>query len=277
MALRFSQRIGKKPVKVNIQIDSMDNDLKVGLWNILYKYILGKYDSSGFLDMQLVESVWTEFLRREVQEFIGVYPPEITRIIKNAIYEGDYLEIYDLIDYISQVDNSVFKMKNFFICGCEIVLERELSGYRFINGLLTPIIDELEIQSITNAIDSTDDLNISGAKVHLRSALELLSDRIKPDHRNSIKESISAVESVCQFLTGDENASLGKALSTLNGKKTMHTSLLDGYKKIYGYTGNADGIRHGMLDESNLTLTDSTYMLVSCSAFINYLIQKSSS
>lgn len=49
-------------------------------------------------------------------------------------------------------------------------------------------------------------------KTHLRRALELLSDRENPDYRNSIKEPISAVESLSKVIAEKSNASLSKAL-----------------------------------------------------------------
>ena len=44
-----------------------------------------------------------------------------------------------------------------------------------------------------------------------------------------------------------------------------------GFLKIYGYTSDKEGIRHAMLDESNLTGADARYFLVSCTSFVNYL------
>ena len=41
--------------------------------------------------------------------------------------------------------------------------------------------------------------------------------------------------------------------------------------QLYGYTSDADGIRHALLDESDLDFEDAKFMLVSCSAFTNYL------
>ena len=37
---------------------------------------------------------------------------------------------------------------------------------------------------------------------------------------------------------------------------------------------DADGIRHAMLEESNLSYIDAKFMLVACTNFINYLIEK---
>jgi len=43
---------------------------------------------------------------------------------------------------------------------------------------------------------------------------------------------------------------------------------------IYGYTNDEGGIRHSMLDEAKVDFEDSKFMLVACSAFVNYLIMK---
>jgi hypothetical protein len=45
--------------------------------------------------------------------------------------------------------------------------------------------------------------------------LDLFEGRKATDFRNSIKESISAVEAMCQILTGDDKATLGQALKKL--------------------------------------------------------------
>ena len=114
-----------------------------------------------------------------------------------------------------------------------------------------------------------------GVRAHLRRALELLSDLRAPDYRNSIKESISAVESIAQTITGDEKATLGQALTVLERKHGLHPALKEGFKKIYHYTSDADGIRHAMLDEPTLDVTDAKFFLLSCTSFINYLKSRS--
>lgn len=46
------------------------------------------------------------------------------------------------------------------------------------------------------------------------------------------------------------------------------------FSSLYGYTSDEDGIRHGGIDFKNAPAEDAKYMLVSCSAFVNYLIEK---
>ncbi len=49
---RFTERIGKKNPKVAIQIESMDKDLRNGLWNIFTSYVWNPMKS----DSQIYEN-----------------------------------------------------------------------------------------------------------------------------------------------------------------------------------------------------------------------------
>lgn len=159
---------------------------------------------------------------------------------------------------------------------CNTILERELSAYRFVGRKIIEITTEEEIAEVEQALEISSSLK--PVADHLDSALNLLADRKSPDYRNSIKESISAVEAISSLITGSTTASLGDALKQLEKKKTvdMHPALKESLNKLYGYTSDAEGIRHALLKESNLDFEDAKFMLVSCSAFVNYLKAKSS-
>jgi hypothetical protein len=98
-----------------------------------------------------------------------------------------------------------------------------------------------------------------------------LSSKVNPDYRNSIKESISAVEAMARVVTGDQKATLGDALKTLETRGALHPAMKEAFSKMYGYTSNAEGIRHALVSESNVTQADARYFLVVCSAFVNLL------
>jgi hypothetical protein len=119
-------------------------------------------------------------------------------------------------------------------------------------------------------------LNLDDAAVHthFREALRKLSDRQNPDYRNSIKESISAVESACKKLTGDQSADLNRALQKLEARKSFHPAFKQSLEKLYAWTGDASGIRHSIKDAPMPTKADAQYMLVACSAFVNYLFAR---
>jgi hypothetical protein len=151
------------------------------------------------------------------------------------------------------------------------VLEKELAGYRVIENVVTQITDEQEIETLTEALE---DNRFSGVTNHLKRALELLSNREHPDYRNSIKESISAVESMAKSIVKKPKADLEAALKVLEGSGKIHGALKAGFSNLYGYTSDEGGIRHAMLEEPDLSLSDAKFFLVSCSAFINYLKSK---
>jgi hypothetical protein len=96
----------------------------------------------------------------------------------------------------------------------------------------------------------------------------MLSDREAPDYRNSIKESISAVESACRLVTGNKVATLADALKKVSN---LHPALSRAFTQLYGFTSDASGIRHSLTDEPNITYADAKFMLVACAAFASYL------
>ncbi|HHW57999.1 MAG TPA: hypothetical protein GXX15_10125 [Clostridia bacterium] len=95
----------------------------------------------------------------------------------------------------------------------------------------------------------------------------MLTDRKKPDYRNSIKESISAVESLVKLISSDKKGDLNRAIRKLEEKIYIHPALKEAFIKLYGYTSDEGGIRHAMLESNNISFEDAKYMLVSCSAF----------
>lgn len=75
---------------------------------------------------------------------------------------------------------------------------------------------------------------------------------------------------MCQILTKNSKATLGDALKSLKDK--IHPAMKGAFEKLYGYTSDANGIRHANgLGEGDSTFEEAKYMLISCSAFVNYL------
>lgn len=272
---KFSERIGLNQPKSKIQLNSIDKDLRNSLWNILLLYLISPLRNKVYYSEStlsgLVDQIWFSYFKEPLDKI----PPRtqfISDELRNRFFDWDYLNVYDFLDFLSTKDEFINIQK--FCEDCNYVLELELSGYRFVNYELAPITNDSEIESIESAISSSEEKGFTGVRIHLKSALQKLSDRQNPDYRNSIKESISAVESICQQITGDNNAELGKALKKIKNHFPIHGALETGFIKLYGYTSNDDGIRHALLDEDNLKQEDALYMLVSCSAFINYLLTK---
>ena len=275
----FSQRHGYKPVKNVIQTESMDQDLRTGLWNALdisywhtgkpYELMSNSYNHelSALFDL-----LWLDYFKQRI-DTIPERPYEAERQIRDYSFSCRWSEVYDIVEFIASNYPRDYTNDE-FISYCNSILEREVSGYRFIGKAITPITNKGEIAEIEEALRVSRALK--PVAIHLNSALEKFSDRESPDYRNSIKESISAVEAISSQIAGKDKAELAEALKTLSGKIQLHTALRQGFIKLYGYTSDAEGIRHALLEEAKLDFEDAKFMLVACSAFINYLKVKAS-
>ncbi|HHG2223482.1 TPA: hypothetical protein Q4A38_05340, partial [Synechococcus sp. WH 5701] len=146
-------------------------------------------------------------------------------------------------------------------------LARENSAYRFVEGQIAEITSKAEIEAVEMAIEAAGPY--AGVSSHLTSALALMSDRTSPDYRNSIKESICAVESLAKQIAKKPSATLGVVLNELERTHALHPALKSAFSSLYGYTSNAQGIRHAPLDEPTLSKSDARFILVCCSALVN--------
>ena len=254
----------------------MDEGLRYGLWDAFHLCLWEKQEYSSFDQYFQHSNLWTLFQRywhgyfkRPLDNLPGTFR-EAHEVVRAYFFACDWNEAYDLIEFTA--DAAPEKLVDGFVQFCNHVLERELSAYRVIDRRIVEITSEQELTSVEEALKNTEKLK--GVHAHLTAALALMSDRKRPDFRNSIKDSISAVEAMAQLLTGDRKATLGAALKVLEKKSNMHTALKSSLSALYGYTSDADGIRHAMLDESTLQSNDAKFMLVACTAFINYLVGK---
>lgn len=271
MRKKFSEKYGFKNPRDTFQIYQIDNALRNRIWNQIQVYYFDNIELNSIYlkyeeDFIFFKKIYDEFFKSH--EKIDSFLDELNRNIKKNYFALEWYEIYDFIEYILGIYhndkvNTIFKEK------INEVLENEMSGYRFINNYISPIIDNVEIEEIEEAINS----KYSGAKIHLSNALEHLSDRENPDYINSIKESISAVESVLNEISGITNVALNRAINNIPFE--IDSNFKGAIVKMYSWTSSADGIRHGVTgDEIKSKFAEAKYMLVTCSAFINYLIEK---
>ncbi|MBC8205084.1 hypothetical protein ISS30_07145 [bacterium] len=274
----FSQRYGYKPVREQLQFESMDEDLRNSLWNSILGYILEYDDEDVRFTWNFIKLIWIHFYKEPLDD-IPKYLEVARNFIKDKFYKYYWNEVFDFIEYIINQHYELDKCRTIsFIMNLNYILKRECSAYTVIKTedkyYISPITNEEEIAAIESAIEGSFKLGVKNVGIHLQSALDKLSDKKEPDYRNSIKESISAVEALCNKITDKQTASLGDCLKKIDDSIINHTALKEAFIKIYGWTSNAEGIRHALMGESNLDLEDARFMLVSCSAFINYLIVK---
>lgn len=277
--MKFSQKIGKTSVRENIQIESIDTRLENRLWNTILNDFFDRISNSlsygkGSDRAQICLITWKEFFGEradEIASFSGgdIYVSGVIDFIKNWFFnQAEWYEKYDLIEFLARIDSRALHIG--FIENSNHALKREMAGYRIVNECIAQITSEEEIVEIEQALDNTS--KWTSVNTHLKTSIEYFSNRENPDYRNSIKESISAVESLCVIITGDKKANLGQALSEIEKKFQIHGALKSAFSALYGYTSDSGGIRHSLLeDDITVSFEDAKFMLVSCSAFVNYL------
>jgi hypothetical protein len=270
---RFSERQGFKPVSEVIQVDDISKDLRHSLWNVLSNNFLLEYSGntrSIFYGKQIDEYIkylWMDFFKKPIDDLHSILfkSGQVNELRK--LFDGfKWFEVYDFLEFTLNYFENVTLVEE-----VNNILNREFSGFRFVGGVFTDITTEQEVKMLEEVLTGK---RFPAVSSHLQRALTLMSDRKNPDYRNSIKESISAVESIAKEITGKPKATLGEALKVLESSNKIHPSLKESFSKLYGYTSDEGGIRHAMLSEPNLTAADAKFFLLSCTSFINYLKSK---
>jgi hypothetical protein len=271
----FSQRAGYTTPRSVIQHEALDDETRVGLWNIIVRanHVLGEAHRGYIYVDMLATIIWSFHFKKPSDE----RPSEdaVFRVVKKQILEGPWFSVLDMIEaYIDDFETCApDNLKSFRDRIVEALNDVFVSGLvdcRFIDGQLIQVGTAIEVDAITDALTQTEDFG--GARQSIKRAADLLSDRSNPDYLNSIKESISAVESVVVNVTGKKTLGAGLKQLTDNGV-SIHPALEQAWNKMYGWTSDADGIRHAAIEESESSQAMAKYMLVTCAAFVSYLIE----
>ncbi|MFH0713997.1 MAG: hypothetical protein V1722_05400 [Candidatus Micrarchaeota archaeon] len=263
----FSERNGY--VKRKIQFESMDIGLRSRLWSLVYSYYLTPANDTEPVASTFIAELWDRYLKWPLDRLPDHNFFGCREQVRTEFFKLSWDRVYDFIEFFPGIGaNECSK----FMGECNRVLAEELAAYRFVDKRIVSVTSNSEISEIEAAIQ---DAAFPTASTHISTALDLLAHRSNPDYRNSIKESISAVEAVCKQL-GGTGPTLTSALDSLEkqGKLKLVTSFKLSLEKLYGYTSSKEGIRHALLDAPTLKQEDAIFMLVACSAFVNYLKSK---
>lgn len=299
----FSDRNGINKLNTEIQLTNFDERTRTAILNALnYVYAtINKLSQNNYYThreklwicfyLDIVSNVYCEEVKDSSYYDLDRLQPAVDEYIRSTILSDSYDSVLTLVEYILNWTSENFGNRNPLIdyndytqdtptsghyrqyCFDEKqymndVFEKEFVGYRFVGEHIVAITDDIEIKEIEQSLD----IKFKGCKKHIQKALSFLSDRDKPDYKNSIKESISAVESICIIIAG-EGATLGDALKILGKKQKINNQLKVAFEKLYSYTNSEGGIRHAEgLFESDVSFEEAKFMLVSCCAFVNYMI-----
>lgn len=226
---------------------------------------------NAYEEMEL--HLWTKFLNQRQSTFYGTshIGYRTYRYVAVPFIDDDSKEWHEKLSLIEESIQYLLSKRYGVSRFCQQLnneFERLNFAYRIVDNVIVEINSQEEIGAIERALED----NHNNVRLHLDKALQLYSQR---DYRNSIKESISAVEVICREKTGEKT--LGKALNKLEASGNIPKFIKEAFERLYTYTNQPDtGIRHAFMDNEGSyapTSREAILMIVTCSAFINYVNQ----
>jgi len=258
---------------VELEREKISIELRNTLWSVFLVGIIESKSGRGL--KKALNVIWFHYFKWPIDTLPGlnrsvtygeISLTETKQILRKWFFEAEWHQVMDFIEFIAQGAPEIIPDFNG-------ALKVEMSAYRFIGTNLVEITSEEEVKEIEQS------LSLSGlftpVRTHLETALKHLSNSEHPDYRNSIKESISAIEAIGKIYTKNPNAKLGDALKKLKDNEHVPENFIQAFTKLYAFTNQDNGSRHALKEGSHHdTFEDARFFLVACSAFTNYLIHK---
>lgn len=278
----FSDRNKIQEISKEIQLQEFTEETRTVLKNycinllVACKNSLGynRYDFEDYISRELAENVFCISLESSDAEY-----ENIIYEFYSVFEEGTYDEILSLLEYLANnlyVRDFEAEERNrgfidyvaFDVCeDMNEVFEKEFIGYRFIDNIIVPISNDLEVLTIRDAVETKYDK----VNEHINKSLKFLGDRNNKDYKNVIKEALCALEGLCSLYSKEET--LGKMIGDIADRLGIHEDLKKSIKHLYWFSSDEPGIRHENNKNGNsITFDEAKLVLVECSGIINYLI-----
>lgn len=265
----FSERMGFIQVRKTIQKDDLDHATRIALWNVIGPFLEQVGDR-----VKLFRDYWIDC-------YGGAYDEAGNACLESCrhlVFSSRWNRVFDFIEFLVNAKNTRkwkerLESRNASVPlltqgAFNAVFQKQLVGYRLVDGRIVPITEEMEMQALEEALAASPD----AVREQMSKAVSFWGNREHPDFAQAVQCAISAVESQCRIMLSGENVTLGEALKLLerNGHP-LHPALKKGFSNLYGFTSQANGIRHGGIAPSEVDADFAKFFLVICSAFINYL------
>lgn len=267
----FSQRIGKTPMDPDLQVEGVDDALRVAIWNAIWRTLIDDpwAKPKPTLREEVLDDIWEHFYRRPSDE-TPRDPHEILARLKEWLAECEWFRAYDLIEFIYSV------LPPTETGGYELAvnrgLEAERSAYRLMRGAILPVTDTVEVREVTQAAEGISERGIGPARDHLNSAIGELGKRRGADYEKVVREATAAVQSVARWTARKDVATLQEAFSSLDVEGRLPTTFKQGLGALFDTEG-AQGSGHPFQQAgTDVGLREARFTVVTASAVINYLL-----
>lgn len=268
----FSERFRLKPEKT-MQIDSMDDDLRMSLWICLEEHFDGMmreartYHSENERLRGYLEFIWTEFFKRPKSDLVQYNHYHIIHTaIRPRYFRLIYHEVYSFVEFVVKVTLCIgaHKKAAALIKNCNDVLERENAGWRFVKDEICPLTKSHEVQNIEEAFDGVGE----EALLHLRNMLGEFSKKEDKNYRTVAIEAILALEAYGREVAAEKSMILSELCR--DKKLPLHPSLLKGLSQFYAYAN--DEIRHAKkVGVEDVDVELAKFMMLQSTSYINLI------
>lgn len=239
---RFSERIGAVNPSKALQVDSMSDELRNSLWNLF----LELYDDKDERYWRRVATHIATYFRKVPADELPSHDYKLRNWVKNYFLDLPWYDAYDLTEFLVHNHRGMTTISygygehvryhrvdsEGFIRAVNHILERELSGFRFVQGTLVPITTKEEIEEIDSAADEAGKLaSLVRENISVRPWISLGRSRSlttgtqykRPSAPSS--PSLSKSPSPTQLrLTGRSRSSVRRAKSTERFERASQSS-----------------------------------------------------
>lgn len=144
------------------------------------------------------------------------------------------------------------------------LFEEESLGYEFRDGLVQRRAKRHTINQINKAEKALAGERLNAARIHFSKALRYFYDRKKPDHENTVKEAVCAVEAAAKELFPEAKvATLEDFVRWATGSKRnlLPQTIGKTFSGLYAFRNSGEGVSHGATAGVVVTAKLSEYVL----------------
>ncbi|KQX21781.1 MULTISPECIES: hypothetical protein [Ensifer] len=267
--ITFSQAEGIDPLPSQLRLGELSAAAKARLWAIFH----GQIDRSttdygrrvGDPVLSIARRHWVQAQHRMVDEF-DYRTSSVTENWK-AYFHRDTR--YDICLGFVQWMLRAFKSNQLGQSVTNALADTHVA-YRVINGdTIMPVASQQEAEIVKVAVETADRARLPAARQHLLDAAAELSSG---NYANSVRESMSAVESVAFTSTGE--TSFAKAIGVMDARRPMNGAFKIAINRLYDYTSQEPGIRHAKQEHATADVEEreAIFMLGVCASFVSYVL-----
>ena len=280
--LTFSQREGKAPLPEALQIGLLTRRFRNKVWHVLNKSIENCTFTSNWgtgWNEAPEAQYWLEFIRSYRINVLGIphdkQPYDVSSVmewLRSLIIIGEYHVVLSFLEHMLRCQgipdylaNSINECMEFAPCFID------QSGEPI---CIVPATSKAMKKAVKKSLENINQSELDAAKSHLSKAAQDLNNN---NYADSIRESISAVESAAQWIDPKSSKKLSYALNSLAKEGIIkHPALKAAINKLYGYASDEAGIRHARRnkDTAVVGLEEAIFIYTTCVAIVDFLVSK---